>query len=199
MRSWLGFSNINKCVGSSSAEDPAEDPAKETLEVPQIAGGSMQNPVASSSKLTEDQTLQDLARMSVDDSQAHEPAFEPTPACDPEEGSIPQKIQYLRAHQFPVNLGFPFPHLEKIFPRGQQRSPRCLTAFFILCPAYQMTEDHLVSSYFCQAEISQKDLREIEKASPKHIKVIKPKDRRVGRGKVYCSYHSWVREQWGCF
>jgi hypothetical protein len=121
----------------------------------------------------------------------------PVPVADLSPTRI--KLDYLEAHQFPLSLGYPFPRLGDIFPqlgRHKQGLQRRLRAFFVLCPQYRMTEDHLQSSYFTQAEIDEQDRREIEDASDtqSHIMVIKGKQGKVPKGRVYCSYHSWVRE-----
>jgi hypothetical protein len=76
----------------------------------------------------------------------------------------------------------------------QRGSRKILKAVFILCPQYVIAEDHMVSSYFCRKELSEKEIRPIEMASPSHIKVLEGDDvpGPIPQGHFYCSYHSWV-------
>jgi hypothetical protein len=136
--------------------------------------------------------LESLAAMSVDDLNAlvtSPPAAE-GPVCETDE-----ELNYLLAHKFEVNLVYPYPRLEGLFPQMTQHKeapPKRLTAVFILCPAYKMTDDHMRSSYFGRAEISERDMWKIQKVSPDHITQLDPTDKEVAEGKVLCSYHSWV-------
>jgi hypothetical protein len=165
-------------LSESSSEDATNPNPKASQPAP-----SSSQPIASSSDIT----LEDFASMSVHDIPMASPISESEPS------PTQNKINYLLTHSFPINLSYPHPHLEHIFPqfRDHLQAPlKCLTAFFILCPQYQLTDDHMVSSYFCRAEISETDMREIQGVSKNHIEQLK--DEKVPKGRVFCSYHSWV-------
>ena len=121
----------------------------------------------------------------------------PGPASNPEGNpcDIEIKLKHLATHKFELSLSYLYPRLVDVFPKMReyrQAPPKKLTAFFILCPMTEVGDETLSSSYFYQAEISERDMLEIQKVSPKHIVEIKGTDWVIKEGNVFCCYHSWV-------
>lgn len=192
-------------VSSSSGENPITSSSSAWHNV--VPSSSGQNAVASSSSAGQNLVPSFSGENPVQSSSLGQNpntslSFTPTPSMPPLNSPAPQpeedsstikgEVTYLQQLNFQTLLNYPYPRLDGLFPqmRGYRQDPvRCLQAFFVLCPQYELTREYVGSTYFTEGEIDEADEAEIRACSPSHIKRVQ---KEASPGKVVCAYHTWV-------